>query len=188
MISFSEDAETVVAQAVTIGCSEVRYNIFFFEINGRKVSLTESERTVLECVFDQKGLVATRGMLFRSLYGNKGYRRDVKIVDVFICKIKKKIAAISPEVADHIATVWGRGYALADSKTVDSTRWVIRRKAEILDNLAVGATTRERVLAEIPLISEEELDEWLNLNELYGSKGMRVTRTSIFALGNAHSA
>jgi DNA-binding winged helix-turn-helix (wHTH) protein len=156
----------------------VQYNTYFFKINNQEVSLTKSEHTVIECIFDQKGLVTTRDMLLRSLYGENGPRKGAKILDVMMHRIKKKITTISPEVGEHIATIWGRGYAIADSKTVDSTRWVIGRKAEILENLANGSTTRQDVMAETPLISEEELDEWLMSDKLRVTQGVRVKRKS----------
>lgn len=179
MVSFGESTETIVTQLVKIGTEEVSYNADFIKINGQEVPLSDYEHRLLKCVLNQKGMVATRVMLFRSLYGD-GKGRDVKIVDVLVCKLRKKVRAISPEVAEHIAAVWGRGYALADSRTVDSTHWVASKKGEILDNLARGSTTRQRVLAEVPMITEEELDEWIGLERRHGRRGMRVTKTSYF--------
>jgi two-component system cell cycle response regulator CtrA len=37
---------------------------------------------------------------------------EVKIIDVFICKLRKKLAHAG--AADLIGTVWGRGYVLRD--------------------------------------------------------------------------
>jgi two-component system cell cycle response regulator CtrA len=37
---------------------------------------------------------------------------EVKIIDVFICKLLKKLAHAG--AADLIGTVWGRGYVLRD--------------------------------------------------------------------------
>ncbi|HCS23719.1 MAG TPA: DNA-binding response regulator, partial [Rhodospirillaceae bacterium] len=47
------------------------------------------------------------------LYGGMD-EPEVKIIDVFICKLTKKIEKISPEGGNCIETVWGRGYVLRD--------------------------------------------------------------------------
>jgi two-component system cell cycle response regulator CtrA len=38
---------------------------------------------------------------------------ELKIIDVFICKLRKKLAAAT-DGANYIETVWGRGYVLRD--------------------------------------------------------------------------
>ncbi len=38
---------------------------------------------------------------------------EEKIIDVFICKLRKKLA-LATEGANYIETVWGRGYVLRD--------------------------------------------------------------------------
>ena len=40
---------------------------------------------------------------------------EVKIIDVFICKLRKKLAQAG--AGDLIGTVWGRGYVLRDPAT-----------------------------------------------------------------------
>ncbi len=105
MISFSESQVAVTRTRLTIGQDELHYGDQLVRINNRELPLTDSERSVLLCVLEQKGKVATRGMLFTALYGYGKSNRDIKIVDVFICKIKKKISAISPEIAEHITAI-----------------------------------------------------------------------------------
>jgi two-component system cell cycle response regulator CtrA len=51
-------------------------------------------------------------MFLDHLYGGID-EPELKIIDVFICKLRKKIAAATG--SDHyIETVWGRGYVLKD--------------------------------------------------------------------------
>ena len=38
---------------------------------------------------------------------------DIKIVDVFVCKLRKKLAEASGGL-DYIETIWGQGYMLRD--------------------------------------------------------------------------
>ena len=48
---------------------------------------------------------------------------ELKIIDVFVCKLRKKLSAASND-EPYIHTVWGRGYVLRDpeSTTADSTQ------------------------------------------------------------------
>jgi two-component system cell cycle response regulator CtrA len=38
---------------------------------------------------------------------------EIKIIDVFVCKLRKKLASAS-NGKDYIETVWGRGYVLRE--------------------------------------------------------------------------
>ncbi len=53
------------------------------------------------------------GRLFRNhLYGGMD-EPDLKIIDVFICKLRKKLTATNGG-DKYIRTVWGQGYVLRD--------------------------------------------------------------------------
>ena len=41
---------------------------------------------------------------------------EIKIIDVFVCKLRKKLADASGGV-NYIETVWGRGYMLKDNES-----------------------------------------------------------------------
>ena len=47
------------------------------------------------------------------------YEPDLKIIDVFICKLRKKLSRASAN-KNYIETVWGRGYVLKDPKPSQS--------------------------------------------------------------------
>src|SRR5207237_330051 len=51
-------------------------------------------------------------MFLNHLYGGMD-EPEIKIIDVFICKLRKKLAKASSG-KDYIETVWGRGYRLRD--------------------------------------------------------------------------
>ena len=57
----------------------------------------------------RKGQVVTKDMLMSHLYGGSD-EPPVKIIDVFICKLRRKLEAVGAD--GMIATVWGRGYAI----------------------------------------------------------------------------
>jgi two-component system cell cycle response regulator CtrA len=80
------------------------------EVRGALVHLTPKEYQMLELLSLRKGTTLTKEMFLNQLYGGMD-EPEVKIIDVFICKLRKKLAAHGDH---HIETVWGRGYALRD--------------------------------------------------------------------------
>ena len=83
------------------------------EVCGQAVHLTPSEYKVLELLSLRKNSVLTKEMCLNHLYN--GLREpEVKIIDVFICKLRKKLAAAA-EGDNQIETVWGGGYMLRDT-------------------------------------------------------------------------
>jgi two-component system cell cycle response regulator CtrA len=81
------------------------------EVGGNPVHLTGKEYQMLELLSLRKGSTLTKEMFLNHLYGGMD-EPDAKIIDVFICKLRKKLAEAGG--GDHIATVWGRGYVLRD--------------------------------------------------------------------------
>ena len=82
------------------------------EANGYPVHLTGKEYQMLELLSLRKGSTLTKEMFLNHLYGGMD-EPEVKIIDVFICKLRKKLA-LATEGANYIETVWGRGYVLRD--------------------------------------------------------------------------
>jgi len=81
------------------------------EVNGQPIHLTPSEYKVLELLSLRKNSVLTKEACLNHLY-NGLQEPEIKIIDVFICKLRKKIAAAGGE--NLIETVWGGGYMLRD--------------------------------------------------------------------------
>jgi two-component system cell cycle response regulator CtrA len=83
------------------------------EVSGVPVHLTPSEYKVLELLSLRKNSVLTKEMCLNHLYN--GLREpEVKIIDVFICKLRKKLAQAT-HGGNQIETVWGGGYMLRDT-------------------------------------------------------------------------
>ena len=78
---------------------------------GTPVHLTGKEYAILELLVLRKGMVLTKEAFLNHLYGGID-EPEMKIIDVFICKLRKKLALAGAE--DLIGTVWGRGYMLRD--------------------------------------------------------------------------
>jgi two-component system cell cycle response regulator CtrA len=71
------------------------------EVGGQRVHLTGKEYPTL-----------TKEMFLNHLYGGMD-EPELKIIDVFICKLRKKLANASSG-KNYIETVWGRGYVLRE--------------------------------------------------------------------------
>ncbi|SMO55156.1 response regulator transcription factor CtrA [Paracoccus laeviglucosivorans] len=82
------------------------------EVAGRAVNLTGKEYQILELLSLRKGTTLTKEMFLNHLYGGMD-EPELKIIDVFVCKLRKKLAAVL-NGESHIETVWGRGYVLRD--------------------------------------------------------------------------
>ena len=78
------------------------------EINQVRVPLTVKEYQMLELLSLRKGTTITKDMFLSQLYGGMD-EPDIKIIDVFICKLRKKLASASNGKA-YIETILGRGY------------------------------------------------------------------------------
>ncbi len=82
------------------------------EVEGKTVHLTGKEYQMLELLSLRKGTTLTKEMFLNHLYGGMD-EPELKIIDVFICKLRKKIAQATGN-ENYIQTVWGRGYVLKD--------------------------------------------------------------------------
>jgi two-component system cell cycle response regulator CtrA len=80
------------------------------EIDGVRVYLTAKEYQMLELLALRKGTTLTKEMILNHLYGGMD-EPEIKIIDVFICKLRKKLANASGG-KNFIETIWGRGYAM----------------------------------------------------------------------------
>ncbi len=82
------------------------------EVDGQTVHLTGKEYQMLELLSLRKGTTLTKEMFLNHLYGGMD-EPELKIIDVFICKLRKKLSEATGGDT-HIETVWGRGYVLRD--------------------------------------------------------------------------
>jgi two-component system, cell cycle response regulator CtrA len=81
-------------------------------VDGRPVHLTGKEYRILELLSRRKGTTLTKEMFLDHLYGGMD-EPEIKIIDVFICKLRKKLAQATGG-SHYIETVWGRGYVLRE--------------------------------------------------------------------------
>lgn len=108
------------------------------EVNGKVIHLTSKEYSILELLALRKGSLLTKEVFLNHLYGGID-EPDLKIIDVFICKLRKKLADLTGGV-NFIETVWGRGYILReeaddsdaanDKKTVNTEKSALLKEAK----------------------------------------------------------
>ncbi len=82
------------------------------EVDSKPLHLTSKEYSILELLSLRKGTTLTKEMFLNHLYGGID-EPELKIIDVFICKLRKKLATAAGG-DNYIETVWGRGYVLKD--------------------------------------------------------------------------
>ncbi len=111
---------------ITTGKFTVNLDAKTVEVNDKPVHLTGKEYQMLELLSLRKGTTLTKEMFLNHLYGGMD-EPELKIIDVFICKLRKKLSEATGG-ENYIETVWGRGYVLRDPSSAEAKR-----------KLAVGA-------------------------------------------------
>ncbi len=107
---FSQPTLSVGPLLLNLGSREV-------SVEGRPVHLTGKEYGILELLTLRKGVVLTKEAFLNHLYGGMD-EPEVKIIDVFICKLRKELATAGAD--NLIGTVWGRGYVMRDPTALPS--------------------------------------------------------------------
>ncbi len=97
---------------IRTGRVEVNLDAKTVQVEGNTVHLTGKEYQMLELLSLRKGTTLTKEMFLNHLYGGMD-EPELKIIDVFICKLRKKLSEATGG-GSHIETVWGRGYVLRD--------------------------------------------------------------------------
>ncbi len=105
---FKGYADTVIRT----GDLAVNLDTLTVEINGKRVNVTPKEHQILELLSQRKGMVLSKQAILGHLYGGMD-EPETKIVDVFVCKLRKKLFLASGG-RNYIETVWGCGYVLRE--------------------------------------------------------------------------
>jgi two-component system cell cycle response regulator CtrA len=82
------------------------------EVTGSSVHLTGKEYRMLELLCLRRGVTLSKEVFLNQLYGGR-VEPEPKVIDVFICKLRKKLANASGG-KNYIETIWGRGYVLRE--------------------------------------------------------------------------
>ena len=97
---------------IQTGKLKVNFDARTVKVNDQPLHLTGKEYEILELLSLRKGTTLTKEMFLNHLYGGMD-EPELKIIDVFVCKLRKKLSAATGG-DNYIETVWGRGYLLRD--------------------------------------------------------------------------
>jgi two-component system, cell cycle response regulator CtrA len=103
---------------VQIGDLTVNVDAKIVHVDKVQVHLTGKEYQMLELLSLRRGTTISKEAFLSQLYGGMD-EPEIKIIDVFICKIRKKLAGAS-NGKDYIETVWGRGYMLREPGGIET--------------------------------------------------------------------
>ena len=101
---------------IRTGLVNVNLDAKTVDVAGVSVHLTGKEYQMLELLSLRKGTTLTKEMFLNHLYGGMD-EPELKIIDVFICKLRKKLAEATSG-QNYIETVWGRGYVLREPSAI----------------------------------------------------------------------
>ncbi|MFZ1660969.1 MAG: response regulator transcription factor [Paracoccaceae bacterium] len=105
---------------IRIGKIDVNLDAKTVMVEEKAVHLTGKEYQMLELLSLRKGTTLTKEMFLNHLYGGMD-EPELKIIDVFICKLRKKLSEATGG-ENYIETVWGRGYVIRDPQHTDYGR------------------------------------------------------------------
>jgi two-component system cell cycle response regulator CtrA len=95
--------------SIEVGPLTIDFSVRRASVNGVPVPLTGKEFQCLAFLAQRRGTTVTKEMFLAHLYGGQD-EPEMKIIDVFICKLRRKLSeAGCPPVVE---TVWGRGYTI----------------------------------------------------------------------------
>lgn len=104
---------TIVAGAITLDLQSK-----IASVDGNRLHLTGKEYSILELLALRKGTMVSKSAFLNHLYGGMD-EPEIKIVDVFICKLRKKIKDACGQ--QYIETLWGNGYRLVETPITKRT-------------------------------------------------------------------
>ena len=103
---------------ISIGKLNVNLDMRMVNVDGKAVHLTGKEYGILELLALRKGSTLTKEVFLNHLYNGMD-EPEIKIIDVFICKLRKKLEEAAG--VNYIETVWGRGYVLRDPEVTEGS-------------------------------------------------------------------
>lgn len=84
---------------------------FEIRFDGQASHLTGTERRVMRMLLDSGARVLRKERMFRELYWlEHDSEPEMKIVDVFVCKLRKKLKPLGLTIRTH----WGVGWSLEE--------------------------------------------------------------------------
>lgn len=107
-------------QTLTLKGNTLKINLVnrILRLNEESIALTGREFNVLSALMRDRGRIFSKEAIMSSVYSLLNDEEpEQKIIDVFICKIRKKLEDAAPDGGQFLETVWGRGYRIVDDST-----------------------------------------------------------------------
>jgi two-component system cell cycle response regulator CtrA len=120
--------------ALRVGPLELNLDSRDVAVNGQPIHLTGKEYAILELLVLRRGMVLTKEAFLNHLYGGLD-EPEMKIIDVFICKLRKKLTQAGAD--NMIGTIWGRGYMIREpsAEPCEFSTPVLEDTMSLLDEL-----------------------------------------------------
>ena len=101
---------------IKVGRLNVDIDSGIVNVDGKRLELTGKEYDILKLMAQRCGSLLTKEVFLDHLYNGMDEPEN-KIIDVFICKLRKKLMEALGE--EYIETIWGRGYMLREPSQKD---------------------------------------------------------------------
>jgi len=104
----------VDVREIIIGDAVIRANLpaQTVTVNSLRVHLTGKELAIFLFLASSRGRVLSKEMILGNIYSAIENEPELKIIDVYICKLRKKLALMHIDAGNAIETVWGQGYRI----------------------------------------------------------------------------
>lgn len=110
------------AQSIRIGAVTAYFDGRDPEVAGETVFLSGREHAVFRQLALNASRVVSKAAIYDAVYGMAEEQPFDKVIDVYICKIRKKIASAAGGGHRYIETVHGRGYKLSPPDAMPAPR------------------------------------------------------------------
>jgi len=114
---------------IKIGRLSVNLHAKQADVDGIPINLTGKEYSILELLILRKGNTLSKEVFLNHLYGGMD-EPELKIIDVFVCKLRKKLSDALGTEENYIKTVWGRGYVMRNPEGDDTHTEAIQLKTQ----------------------------------------------------------
>ncbi len=88
-------------------------------VSGARIKLSKREHSIFQHLALNSNKVISKNAIYDAVYGMSADQPFDKVIDVYICKLRKKIAAAAESGAQYIETIHGRGYKLSAPEATD---------------------------------------------------------------------
>lgn len=123
-------ANKVVAdRIVKAGSLQVNLETREVSVNSNIVRLTAKEYAILEMLILRRGVLISKTTILNYLYADSQDEPDMKIIDVFVCKLRKKLQ--NAGAGDLISTMWGQGYIFHQTNGSSQEEKVALQQSEV---------------------------------------------------------